>query len=200
MIPQARHERQAETEEHPNPDFSRTRRSVTECGAARMIPLIAFAISVRLRGSTSIFSAVHFAFPRSSLTTAKCQLRKSGLHARLTERFIRRGPAFRHVAPDSHHFVRRLRYRRRVGARQFATDGTLPKTRGEAHVSNTSLRPAESVRLINGRRVCDSVRNLWLHPEVFGKPRTRLAESVANYRAPTRRDGGYRLRSDRKSG
>ena len=45
------------------------------------------------------------------------------------------------------------------------------------------------MRLVNGRRVCDSVRNLWLHPEVFGKPRTRLAKSVANRRVPSRSCG-----------
>ena len=45
----------------------------------------------------------------------------------------------------------------------------------------------------NGRRECDTVRNMWLHPEVFGKPRTRLAESVANRRVPSR---NCRLLSD----
>ena len=48
---------------------------------------------------------------------------------RLTERFIRRGPASRRVAPDSRLLVQRLRCERRVGARQFATDVALPKTR-----------------------------------------------------------------------
>ena len=29
----------------------------------------------------------------------------------------------------------------------------------------------------NGRRECDSVRNLWLYPELIGNPRTRVVES-----------------------
>ena len=46
-------------------------------GFGRMIPL-SLRSSKKLGGATSIFSAVHFAFSRTSLTTAKCQLRKSG--------------------------------------------------------------------------------------------------------------------------
>ena len=72
--------------------------------------------------------------------------------------------------------------RRREGTRRFATDGVLQKTREKPMFR----APPTNVRMVNGRRVCDSARNLWLHPEVFGKPRTRLAESVANRRVLSR--------------
>ena len=61
----------------------------------------------------------------------------------------------------------------------------IGENEGAALVSNGSLGPAESVRLVNGRRVCDTVRNLWPHPEVFANCEA-IAESGANRGNPSR--------------
>ena len=58
------------------------------------------------------------------------------------------------------YIVRMLRRKRRGGARRFATDGEVTKTREEAHVSNTSLRPAdkcEAGKREAGLRQCEKL-------------------------------------------
>ena len=56
----------------------------------------------------------------------------------------------------------------------------MPKTREKAHVEAQFVSEGRQTNGWHGRTECDTVLNLWPHPEVFGKSRQRLAQSQAH--------------------
>ena len=75
---------------------------------------------------------------------------------------------------------------RRGGDGRFAPDGTVAKTREMPMLRTRSLASAALREAGTGRHECDTVSNLWHHPEVFAKRRKPLVQSGANRPPPPR--------------
>ena len=133
-------------------------------------------------GATSNFSPVHFALR----TGRVCRGRNAQSEIRVAPRFWRS----LHHKPNAPRSFAQVEYCYVKSGEAGLVNLRLMKRcrkRGRSPCFERFVSECRRTEGWNGRRECDTVRNLWLHPEVFGKPRTRLAESVANCRAQTRR-------------
>ena len=150
-----------------------------------MIPL-SLCSSEKLGGATSIFSAVHFALFPFKPHDGEMPSPKIGSLPGFSDRSIRPEPLSA-VTRITNELTRHLQSICSGGT--GCRDSLLMKRwrkRGRGPCFEHFVSERRQTRGWNGRRECDSVRNLWPHPEVFANCEA-IAESGANHGNPVRR-------------